>query len=116
MFDGAGALNIYESHNIEVSNLEITGPALEITGEEATANRVRLTGLDQGGCGGWSGSETEETCQVKPECAWSSSLKYCHGASWSYYSGTGIEMRRSTDILVFNNEVHHCTASAIRAD
>ena len=46
MFDGAGALNIYESHNIEVSNLEIVGPALEITGEEATANRVRETGLD----------------------------------------------------------------------
>ena len=72
--------------------------------------------MDDGGCGGWSGSETQESCDAKAGCSWSTSLKYCYGDNYSYFAGTGIGIRSSTDVTIYNNEVHHCTGSGIRAD
>ena len=72
--------------------------------------------MDDGGCGGWSGSETQESCKAKAGCSWSTSLEYCYGDNYSYFAGTGIGIRSSTDVTISNNEVHHCTGSGIRAD
>ena len=40
--DGWYGISIQDSTNIEVANLEIIGPNLEITGEDASANRLRI--------------------------------------------------------------------------
>ena len=50
-FDGIGAIQVKDSFNITIKNLEIEGPALRINGAEASDNRKRLTGRNQGGCG-----------------------------------------------------------------
>lgn len=40
----------------------------------------------------------------------------CLGDTWSYYAGKGIDIKRSSDVLITGNEVHHCTDSGIRCD
>jgi len=58
MIDGWHGIMVKNSNDVKIMNLEIIGPALSITGAEATANRKRLTGVDAGGCGGPNGSGT----------------------------------------------------------
>ena len=59
MMDGRAGIEITGSTNILVKNFEIIGPALSITGAEATENRDRRIGLDdEYACGGWNGAET----------------------------------------------------------
>ena len=110
IFDGWYGIRVSNSNNIKISNLEIIGAALRITGEEATANRKRLTGRDDGGCGTAS---NESDCNDQSECKWSSSLEYCVGNTWSYYTGTGISIKSSTNVILESNKVHHCPGSGI---
>lgn len=51
VFDGIAAFTITKSSNLSFSYLELVGPALDITGEEASENHARRTGRDEGGCG-----------------------------------------------------------------
>ena len=51
VIDGGYAIKIASSDDITVKNLEISGPALDITGEEASNYREVLTGRNQDGCG-----------------------------------------------------------------
>lgn len=44
MIDGWSGFKISNSQFIEISNIEVEGNARRITGEEATNNRIRLTG------------------------------------------------------------------------
>ena len=46
MIDGRAAIEIKKSADITVKHFEIIGPALNITGVEATENRNRRAGLD----------------------------------------------------------------------
>ena len=59
---------IRKSEHIVIKNLKIEGPNLRITGEEATENREFFTGLNKGGCGGWSGDLNKRECSAKQNC------------------------------------------------
>ena len=83
IIDGSFAIMIASSDDITVKNLEISGPALDITGKEASNYREVETGRNNGGCG----TESEYSCPKRSECRWSSVHKYCIGQSLSYYSG-----------------------------
>ena len=66
MFDGNDGIKIRNSTNIEIKSLEIVGPALRITGEEATINRARRAGIDETyACGGHDSGITEAECNNK---------------------------------------------------
>jgi hypothetical protein len=50
--DGFSGILIKDSHDIKIENFNIEGPALRITGEQASENRRRVTGVDsEDGCG-----------------------------------------------------------------
>jgi hypothetical protein len=49
--DGWSAFKLKNSIGMAIKNLEIQGPALKITGAEASSNRERITGKDTNGCG-----------------------------------------------------------------
>ena len=111
--DGWNGIKINNCENISVKNLEIEGPALSISGEEATANRVRLTGRGEGGCGE---SQDMNSCSSRSGCKWSHGLEYCIGETLSYYVGQGIQIDNSDNVTIENNKVHHTNGSGIRAD
>ena len=115
-FDGWYGIKITTSENIIIHNLEVQGVNLRIDGVEATANRDRMTGLDDGGCGGYDGTATEDECNAVENCTWSSTLGYCYGDLFSYYSGIGIAVEDSDTVHIRLCEVHHCPGSGIRAD
>ena len=114
MIDGWSGIQIKNSNNITVKNLEIAGPALDITGEEASNNRLRLAGRDSEGNLTACGLKSESNCSG--ECKWSSTAHSCLGKIWSYYAGKGIEIKESSNVSIRANEVHHCTDSGIRCD
>jgi len=111
--DGWNGIRIEDSQNITIRNLEIQGPALSITGEEASENRLRLTGRGEGGCGE---EQDKSSCNARSGCKWSHSIKYCVGTTYSYYVGNGISIIDSNHVDIEKNHVHHCNGSGIRAD
>lgn len=113
MIDGWSAIKIDTSSNIVLSYLEVEGTALSITGEQATANRERLTGRAADGCGQYT---DQTTCDDQVDCTYSEDNSYCQGTTWSYFAGKGFDIDDSTNLTIEYNWVHHCTDSGIRCD
>lgn len=89
---------IENSKGIKIYELEIYGPAIRITGAEASENRHRVTGTDnETGCG-WF--ETEEDCWEQDNCEWNEAARYCLGEEFSYYLGHGISIKNSSDVNI----------------
>ena len=109
MFDGSGAIVIGNSNDITIKGLEIIGSALAITGDEATKNRQRRTGRDEGGCL----QHNQQSCWSVIGCEWDRSLQSCIGVEHDYYDGAGIFVTNSANINIDMNTVHHCPGSGI---
>lgn len=108
--DGSAGIQISSSTGITVQYLEVVGPARNITGEDASANRQRITGRNPDtGCG----LNDETVCDTVDGCQWNSSLSYCLGDVYPYYSGMCLKAETSSDLLIDGNELHHCTSSGI---
>ena len=105
------------SEHIVVENMIIEGPAMKITGEMASGNRQRITGRGGGGTPEGCGVYDETACpNATGDCTWSSDLSFCVGSTWSYYTGTGIEMNTVDNVSITANTVRHVTSSGIRCD
>lgn len=90
--------------------MDISGPSLEITGDEASTNHDRTTGHLEGGCGQY----TQTQCSnYSSNCSWSAAQDYCSGISYYYYNGQGIQVTSSTDITMQNLSIHHCPSAAV---
>ena len=111
---GWSGIQIKNVEDITVKGLEIAGPALDIDGEQASAEHTRLTGRDDDWACGQNTSKS--ACNSASECKWSSMLEYCIGKTWSYYNGKGIEMNSVENVTIRDNIVHHTTSSGIRCD
>lgn len=112
-FDGLGAFLIRNSNDVNFSFLDISGPALDITGVEATANRVRVTGRGADGCGQFPNHADCHRHSATHQCMWSTEQSYCSGASDPYYNGQAFSVYTSTGLTFTNLTLHHCPSAAI---
>lgn len=111
--DGWAGITISHSSNITVQNIEIEGPALRITGPEASENRLWITGRDpESGCG----LHSEASCSSQTGCGWNKGLSYCLGKIYSYYTGICLKVTQSTDLLIDSNVIHHCASAGVHCD
>tara|TARA_B110001469_G_scaffold119997_1_gene128068 strand:+ start:572 stop:2008 length:1437 start_codon:yes stop_codon:yes gene_type:complete len=109
VFDGGGGFIVEDSDHITFSSLDITGPALSITGAEATHDRVRETGRDAGGCGKY----VQSNCNMQQGCAWSVIRSYCSGQQYAYFNGIGFRVLSTGSLTLSDLSIHHCPSAAV---
>ena len=113
VFDGRGGFKIDSSDHVTFSHLDISGPALSITGREATIERQRVTGRDADGNAAGCGKYPQTTCDSQAHCEWSSAQAYCSGSTYAYYNGQGFDVASSTNLSFSHLSIHHCPSAAI---
>ena len=115
VFDGDGGFGITSSQHISFSHLEVSGPALGITGTEATRERERVTGriLHNGKADGCGEYAQAWECNSHSHCHWSPVSGFCSGIAYPYYNGLGFDVRSSTDLSFSRLSIHHCPSAAI---
>ena len=124
-FDGSGGIVLSGSSNITIQGLEIRGPSKRITGEEASQNRVRLTGRSRDGveqpcsADGCQSCETQEACSGVPKfaCSWKNADTKCVPKTRTYFTGNGIACwSECKSLQIINMHVHECPGSGIRVN
>jgi len=112
VFDGDGGFRVEDSDHITFSHLDIAGPALSITGAEATKDRVRSTGRDAGGCGKY----VHSNCYTEQGCVWSDIRHYCSGEPYAYFNGIGFRVLSSGSLTLSDLSIHHCPSAAVHVE
>lgn len=113
LFDGRGGFKVVGSDHITFSHLDVSGPALSITGKEATIERQRVTGRDADGKPAGCGQHGQDTCDSQAHCEWSSTQDFCSGTTYAYYNGQGFDVASSTNLSFSHLSIHHCPSAAI---
>jgi hypothetical protein len=105
---GSSAIHIEDSEDILIEQLDIEGNARTISGEEAAAERDRVTGKH--GCNDLERDECHDD-----HCVWNDNLNMCIGHHHSYFTGHGIVIKNSHNIVITRNSIKHMPGAGIFA-
>jgi len=96
-FDGAGGISMTNVHNVKISGLIIKGPNLDITEDEALADRAYRTTNKSAGMKKYIG---------RGIVAWSGNHIRIEDNEVSYCPNSGIRSNKGDYILITNNKVY----------
>ena len=100
-------MHIEDSEDILIEELEIEGNARTISGEEAAYERERMTGKH--------GGSDKERDECDEHCEWNDSLDMCIGHHHSYFTGHGIVVKNSHNVVLSRNIIKHMPGAGIFA-